>query len=111
MRMKDRVALVTGVGGPMGAAVATRLGEEGAKLIVTDISGRRLEERAKTLPGNPVVLRADNRLEEENARVVEAGLARFGRIDVLVNVVGGIRDSELYRPLLEMTETRWNETF
>lgn len=44
MRMKDRVALVTGAGGPMGMAVAKRFAEEGASLVITDISATRLAE-------------------------------------------------------------------
>jgi NAD(P)-dependent dehydrogenase (short-subunit alcohol dehydrogenase family) len=43
--------------------------------------------------------------------VVEAGLARFGRIDILVNVVGGIRSPTLFAPLLEIDEARWDDTF
>ena len=38
MRLKDKVAFISGAGGPMGSAIARRLAEEGAQLILTDIS-------------------------------------------------------------------------
>ena len=44
MRLKGKTALVTGAGGPMGSAIAKRFAQEGASLILTDISQRRLQE-------------------------------------------------------------------
>ena len=116
MRLKDRIALVTGAGGPMGEAVAQRFAEEGASLVLTDISGSRLgaaEERVRGAlgPGADLVAhRADVRLRSECEAVVAAGRQRFPRIDILVNVVGGIRDRTLFQPLLEMNELRWDDT-
>ena len=42
MRLKDKIAFITGAGGPMGEAIALRFAEEGAKLVITDISENRL---------------------------------------------------------------------
>jgi NAD(P)-dependent dehydrogenase (short-subunit alcohol dehydrogenase family) len=47
----------------------------------------------------------------EAAAVAEAALQRFGRIDILINVVGGIRAKQLYTPFLEMSEQQWDDTF
>lgn len=117
MRVGDRTALVTGAGGPMGEAVATRLAEEGASLLLTDISGTRLGEAAERIRGRQrqgarlAAHRADVRNRDECAAVVAAGTAAgLDRIDILVNVVGGIRSRELYKPLLEMDEERWDDT-
>ena len=41
MRLRDKVAIVSGAGGPMGMAVARRFAEEGAKVVITDISNSR----------------------------------------------------------------------
>ncbi|MCW1934964.1 SDR family NAD(P)-dependent oxidoreductase [Pararhodobacter zhoushanensis] len=112
-----RIALVTGAGGPMGRAVAARLVAEGvAGLVLTDISARRLEETAATLralPGAPrlVVQRADVTLAAEARAVAEAALAAFDQVDLLVNLVGGLRSRALYTPFLSMDETRWRQTF
>ena len=46
MRLKDKVVLVTGAGGPMGRAIALRMAQEGADLVITDISNTRLAETA-----------------------------------------------------------------
>ena len=79
MRVGDRTALVTGAGGPMGEAVATRLAEEGASLLLTDISGTRLGEAAERIRGRQrqgarlAAHRADVRNRDECAAVVAAG--------------------------------------
>ncbi len=44
MRLKNRVAMITGAGGPMGQAIALRFAEEGASLVLTDISANRLKQ-------------------------------------------------------------------
>ena len=112
MRLKDKVAFISGAGGPMGSAIARRLAEEGAQLILTDISGQRLAQATEGLGGQDTVrVRSDVRVREQAAQVVQAGMARFGRIDILVNVVGGIRDTELKRPFLTMAESRFDDTF
>lgn len=115
-RLGDRVALVTGAGGPMGRAVALKLAREGARLVLTDISGNRLagteQAVAEVLPGSaPVAVRANAMDRQEASEVVARGTAAFGRIDVLVNVVGGIRSSSLYTSFLELDEARWDDTF
>lgn len=116
MRLAGRIALVTGAGGPMGEAVATRFAEEGAALIVADISGGRLEAasqriRAALKPGADLVAqRADMRVRAECEALVQAGRARFPRIDVLINVVGGIRAQSLGHGALDLPESRWDDT-
>lgn len=115
-RLAGRVALVTGAGGPMGRAIALRLASEGAQLIVTDISGKRLSEAvlalADAFPDSRVVAhRADVMDRQEAAETVARGTDAFGRIDILVNVVGGIRSTRLYTPFLQLTEDEWDSTF
>ena len=116
MRLAGKIALITGAGGPMGEAVATRFAEEGASLILTEISGNRLAAAAERVrgalrPGEDLVAhRADVRVRAECAAVVDAGRRRFSRIDILINVVGGIRGQSLYQSILEMPEDRWDDT-
>ncbi len=112
MRLQGKVALITGAG-PMGAAIARRFAEEGASLVLTDISGSRLQATADELASKAALVahRADVTARDEALGVAEAGLAAFGRIDILCNLVGGVRDAVLYQPLLTMGEKRWDETF
>lgn len=117
MRLADKIAVVTGAGGPMGGAVAQRFAEEGARLAVSDISGARLAETTaelEALAGDParvLARRADVRSGKECADFAAAALERFGGVDILVNIVGGIRSQALFEPFLGMDETRWDETF
>ena len=117
MRLAGRVALVTGAGGPMGRAIAERFAQEGAALVLADISGNRLGQAREAIEpmlaagAGLVAHRADVTRSDEARAVVEAGLARLGRIDILVNVVGGIRAATLFAPLLELDEARWDDTF
>ena len=111
--LNGRVALVTGAGGPMGFAVAQRLAEEGMRLVLPDISGTRLAQSRAALAdgGAPVVaLRGDAMQRAEAKDVVDAGMQAFGAIDVLVNVVGGIKSAQLYTPFLQMSEAQWDST-
>lgn len=115
-RMAGRVALVTGAGGPMGRAIALKLASEGARLVVTDISGNRLSDTVRALadavPDSRVVAHRANVMDRhEAAQTVARGTDAFGRIDILVNVVGGIRSNRLYTPFLQLAEDEWDSTF
>ena len=114
MTVAGRIAAVSGAGGPMGRAVIDRLVERGvAGLALTDISGRRLDEtRAALPPGLPVVAqRADVTAADEAAAFGQAALDGLGQVDLLVNVVGGIRSDRLYTPALDIPDAQWRATF
>lgn len=114
MSVTGRIAAVSGAGGPMGRAVIARLVADGiAGLALTDISARRLEETCATLrPDLPVVcLRADVTIEDEATAFCDAALEALGRVDLLVNVVGGIRSNQLYTPALDIPTDQWRKTF
>jgi len=109
MRVQDKVAIITAAGGPMGGTIAHRLAEGGARVVINDRIVGRLQAWEETLtgsrfdvlavPGNPTK-RTD--AEELVRRTIE----RFGRVDILVNVIGGLRGT-LDQPLLEQTEEQW----
>lgn len=114
MSFAGRTAAISGAGGPMARAVVDRLvAGKIAGLALTDISDRRLAETVSLLPaGLPVISsRADITLEEEASAFGKAALDGLGRIDLLVNVVGGIRSKQLYTPALEITTAQWRSTF
>jgi len=117
MRLNDKVALVTGAGGPMGCAIALRMAQEGAALVITDISGTRLAEtaaRIKAIEARTAGLlshRGNILARAEVQALCDQAHAQFGRIDVLVNVVGGIASKVLYQPFLEISEERWAGTY
>ncbi|MDF3075045.1 MAG: fabG 20 [Alphaproteobacteria bacterium] len=116
MRLQGRVALVTGAGGPMGRAVATRFAEEGASLVIGDISGSRLAESEASITENLkggarlVAMRGNSIVREEARALAQNALTTFGKVDLLVNIVGGIRAKTMFEPLVGLSETRWDET-
>ena len=113
-RLSGRVAVVTGAGGPMGAAIALRLAQEGAQLALTDISDRRLQANAQEIeqrcPGSVLLAQRGSAVIEAEVDDFCGALGSKG-VDILVNVVGGIRFKEIYKPFYEVPESRWNDTF
>lgn len=115
MRLKGKIAFITGAGGPMGQAIAIRFAEEGAKLVITDISQNRLNQtREKVLEfidaDHVIALRANVLAFDEVKEVVEEANNRFAKIDILVNVVGGIRDRNMIKSIFEIDGERWDST-
>jgi dihydroxycyclohexadiene carboxylate dehydrogenase len=84
-RFNNKVALVTGAAQGIGRRVAERLLEEGAWLVAVD----RSELVHELQHARALTLSADLELHAECARVMAAAKARFGRLDILVNNVGG----------------------
>ncbi len=101
----------------MGRSVAERFACEGASLILTDISGSRLAESVSAIApllrsgARVTAHRADVTQAGEAAAVVAAGRAAIGDVDIVVNIVGGIKAKVLFEPMVTMTEERWDATF
>jgi NAD(P)-dependent dehydrogenase (short-subunit alcohol dehydrogenase family) len=86
-RFTGKVAIVTGAARGIGAAIAGRFAAEGAKVAVVDLNASAAEETAAQLPG-AVGIACDVGDEAQVERCVAAVLARFGRLDVIVNNAG-----------------------
>lgn len=96
----DKVAVVTAGGSGMGAAAARRLAADGFKVAVLSSSGKG-EALANELGGLGVT--GSNQSDDDLKRLVDGALARWGRIDVLVNSAGhGPR-----KPILEISDEEW----
>jgi 3-oxoacyl-[acyl-carrier protein] reductase len=106
-RVQDRVAVVTGGAQGIGRAVVERLTAEGAKVVVGDIEAALLERTvlASQKSGAMIVGVVGDVTEPEAAqRLVQTAVDRFGRVDILVNVVGGSRSAKIW----EMSEETWD---
>ena len=98
--LDGRVAIVTGGGRGIGAAIAALLAEDGAAVVVSGRDAARLERTARELEaqGRAVLsVVADAAKREDADALVEAAKARFGRVDILVNNAGITRDGLLVR--------------
>jgi NAD(P)-dependent dehydrogenase (short-subunit alcohol dehydrogenase family) len=87
MKLADKVAVVTGAGSGIGRAVARAFHQEGARLVVADISGDE-KVTAEALGDGAVAVRCDVSRSEDVAALMAAAVSAFGRIDVLCNNAG-----------------------
>lgn len=91
-RLDGRVAFISGGGGAIGSAIATSLGAAGAKVAVADIDQARVDAAAasvRAVSAECLALTGDVTKEADAARIVAAIVERFGRLDIVVNAVGG----------------------
>ena len=105
--LKDRVAIVTGSARGIGAETARMLAHEGMAVVITDLDGDAAQETAQGIVaqgGRAIAAACDVRDEAQVRAMVEAGREAFGRIDVLVNNAGLVKD----RTLLKMDEADWD---
>jgi len=92
MRLKDKVCIVTGAGQGIGRAAARRLGAEGGKIVVAERIVESAHETLRQLEEGGVeaiAVSADVSDFAEAEGLMKRTAAKFGRIDVIVNVVGG----------------------
>jgi NAD(P)-dependent dehydrogenase (short-subunit alcohol dehydrogenase family) len=106
MRLADRVAIVTGGAQGIGRAIAQRLSEEGATIVVADLQGH--EAAAAELGG--LGLRVDVSSEADTKAMAEAALERYGRIDVLVNNAG-IYSTLVPKPFDQIDVDEWRKVY
>lgn len=85
MKLKDRVAIVTGAAQGIGRAIAEKLGDEGAAVVVADVNEEGAKSVAESLPNGGLGLRADMSSPDDVQAMVDATVGQFGRVDVLVN--------------------------
>jgi meso-butanediol dehydrogenase / (S,S)-butanediol dehydrogenase / diacetyl reductase len=100
--LDDRVVLITGAAGGIGAATARRLAAAGARLVLVDLDRPGVEKLAAELDG--VAVHADVTRREDVARMIDEPHRRWGRLDVLFNNAGVIR----VQPLLDVTDVEWD---
>jgi NAD(P)-dependent dehydrogenase (short-subunit alcohol dehydrogenase family) len=88
MRLNQKVALVTGAGQGMGRAIAQRFAAEGAIVVALDINLAAAEETLKNYPGQSIARSLNVADSAAVAALVDEVVAKFGRVDVLVNNAG-----------------------
>jgi NAD(P)-dependent dehydrogenase (short-subunit alcohol dehydrogenase family) len=116
-RLDGRVAIVTGAGRGIGRSVAKLLASEGASVVVNDLGAQmdgsgqdagpaqQVVAEIAEAGGKAIVNGADISDFDAAEGLVRAAIDQFGRLDVLVNVAGILRD----RMVFNMTETEWDD--
>jgi 3-oxoacyl-[acyl-carrier protein] reductase len=98
MRLKDKVAIITGAGRGIGQATAIKFAREGAKVVVCDINQQWIDDtvqQCKAAGGDAIGQIADVRDMKSLEALVKATLDKWGRIDCLVNNAGIVADAQL----------------
>lgn len=107
MKLRDQVAIVTGAGRNIGEEIAKLFAAEGARVAVVDMDagrGGRVAAEIRQSGGDAQLFLADVSRGSEVAELVRAVVARFGRIDILVNNVA-ISDN---KHILDISEEEWD---
>ncbi len=114
--LKGRTAIITGAGQGIGAAIALAFAREGANLVINDLGTgpdgtggdngpvHRVAEQINDLKGSAVADAGDIADVATGRRLVETAVAKFGKLDIVVNVAGILRD----RMIFNMTEADWD---
>jgi NAD(P)-dependent dehydrogenase (short-subunit alcohol dehydrogenase family) len=109
MRLKDRVAIVTGAARGLGRAYALRMAREGAKIVVADIlDGNETVEQVKKAGGEAIYVKTDVTSEESTTAMAGKVVAHFGRIDILVNNAALFADL-VKKPFWEIPAAEWDK--
>jgi 3-oxoacyl-[acyl-carrier protein] reductase len=111
MRLKDKVAIITGAGSGIGRASAIMFAKEGASVVVSDIDdvgGQETVNQIKSNGGKAIYVHADVSIADQVRHLIQAAVAEFGRVNVLFNNAG------YYKwpcKLDEVTEEEWDKTY
>jgi NAD(P)-dependent dehydrogenase (short-subunit alcohol dehydrogenase family) len=103
--LDGRVAIVTGASRGIGLAVARRLVDEGAAVMLVGRDAEALERTADDIGGNVATTPGDVTARHAGERIVDAAFHRFGRVDALVNNAG----TSAHVPLQELTDEDWEQ--
>jgi 3-oxoacyl-[acyl-carrier protein] reductase len=111
MRLKDKIAIVTGAGSGFGEGIATRFSEEGARVIVNDINaegGERVTQAIRAQGGAASFFRADISKDAGVQALVRHAIDTFGGLHVVVNNAGWTHRN---KPMLEVTEEEFDRIY
>jgi len=107
VKLEKKVAVVTGAGRGIGKAIATKLAEEGARVVISDVDlafAESLAEKLKVMGREALAIKADVSNWQEVESMFEQAGRRFGGVDILVNNAGIRRDA----PFHKISEKDWD---
>ncbi len=112
MRLKNKVAIITGSARGLGRGFALRFAKEGAKLMICDVLDcKPVAEEIEAIGVEVLALKTDVSSEKDTAEMAKKTVDRFGRIDILVNnaaVIGNIGMTDFMKPAEQITSEEWD---
>lgn len=108
MRLKGKVAVVTGAGGGFGEGIARRFAEEGARVVVADINPAAARRVAASIGSGAVAIAGDVSRGPDMQAMVAAAVDRFGGLDILVNNAGTTHRNQ---PMLDVDEATFDRVY
>ncbi|HXF53650.1 MAG TPA: glucose 1-dehydrogenase [Hyphomicrobiaceae bacterium] len=108
MRLKDKIAIVTGAASGFGKAIAETYAREGACVAVVDINGQGARDVARSLGARAMHVACDVTRKAEVDAMVGEVLARYGGLDIMVNNAGFTHRRQ---PMLEVSEDEFDRVY
>lgn len=110
MRLQDKVAIVTGAAGGLGATYAQAIAREGGRVVVVDVmDGEGTARDIRALGRQARVLQADLTDEQQVQELVDRVVEEFGRIDILINNAGGAGQQAAESEIEKIDRSHWDE--
>lgn len=109
MRLKDKVAIITGAAQGIGLAFAIGFAKEGTKLVIADIlDGQEAVDSIEKAGGEVIFVKTDVTKQEDCDAMAKAAVDRFGSIDILVNNAA-IFGALVMRSFMELSDDEWRK--
>ncbi len=108
MRLKNKIAIITGAGSGFGKGIAIRFAEEEAKVVIVDINIDSAEKVAMEIGKNALAIKCDVSQDGDVASLFKQTLEQFGSADILVNNAGTTHRN---KPMTEVTEKEFDQIF
>ena len=111
MRLRDKIAIVTGAASGFGRGIAQRFAAEGARVVANDLdaeSGERVVRQIVEVGGNARFVQGDVSKDADVKRVIDFAIAQYGDLDIVVNNAGTTHRNQ---PLLDVTEEQFDRIY
>ena len=108
MRLKNKIAIVTGSGSGFGRGIAINFAKEGAKVILADINFEAVKVVANKIGKNAIAIKCDVSQDSEVEFMLNSTLKKWGKLDILVNNAGTTHRN---KPMNEVTEMEFDNIF